>query len=236
MSIDIGGWLNDFAPQRDGADWGIATFLLAIVALGVMDFSWPPVTGVSASDSLAILTACTVFYGQYRLRHPDKATRPAVRPEYGAAHSDDLDGYGLKNFGPGPALYLQIKVSIDGDGRDYKLLRPKERPTHLTEGKYVSLTDPNSRGNERSLASLVRGKDDDAEIRFHYTYLSQSGVREPLQAKQVAKGDSDDILDEFPLSEDSEDSEDSENDSARSIEVRTLRGEVVVEREQGTVD
>lgn len=234
MGIDMGNWLNDFAPQRDGWDWKIAALLLVIVAVGVVDFGWPPVRSMSAADSLTILTACTVFYGQYRLRHPDKATRPAVRPEYGAAHSDDLDGYGLKNFGPGPALYLQIKVRIDG--KDYELLRPKERPTHLTEGGYVSLTDFDSRGNEHSLISLVRGKDDDTEIHFYYTYLSQSGVREPLQAKQVAKGDSDDILDEFPLSEDSEDSEDSKNDSARSIEVRTLRDEVEVGREQATVD
>jgi len=189
-------WLRNQAPQWDYFDW-VALLCLGFVGaanwviLVIQTFSF---SAPSPSQSLAILTAGSVFYGQYRLRHPNKSQMPAVRPTYKELDGTDT-GYGLKNYGAGVALYLQIRVT----GEDYEIdiLEPNENPTHLEEGKFFDFIQDASEEKAQEFISLLESVDADSEICFYYSYIAPSGVREPLSAKQLTQEDDAEILSEL---------------------------------------
>lgn len=213
--MSVKRWFRRKAPQWDTVDWITLMILGVIVAVGGLRLVSPSPSLPTPGHSLALLTAGSVFYAQYRLRHPNKGHVPAVRPEYKNPYSTDETGYGLKNYGPGPALYLQIKAKVS-DGDKAVLLRPHDQPTHLEEGKFLSLTDDNQRGNNRTLVPLIEGAESGSELQFYYSYISQEGIREPLGAKKLTEQDDDDILSELPISKDM-------SEDARSIEIEQIR-------------
>jgi len=172
--------------------------LLFILVIGIIiavaaDIAlFPPPN--TPTDAILILTGLTAFYGQYRLRHPVDEPVPSMRPTYDSQYM----AYGLKNYGPGPALYIQLKVTVsddDFDGR--RILSPHEPPVHLEEGEFYPISD-----NER-LTSLIENVAGDQYLRFHYSFVSRWGIREPIHLHGIAdRPDDSGILSDEHLTDD----------------------------------
>lgn len=140
---------------------------------------------IDHSGIIALITALTAFIALYRLRHwPDKK-RPAVREDYGEKGDTESFDFGLRNYGPGPALYLQAVVTVEKEDTMDTVYRftPHDTPIHLEEGEFASLLQEaeedwledmlNKYGSEQARDG------NPARVNLYYSYVSQTGAREP---------------------------------------------------------
>jgi hypothetical protein len=89
--------------------------------------------------------------------------------------------FGLRNYGPGAALYLQVIVT-DENGKVICSIKPRERPLHLPEGGSLGFVyDERLSGNNsrRYLDESDEKFDQGDMIYLHYSYISDMGIREP---------------------------------------------------------
>lgn len=163
--------VRDVAPYRDWYDWIFAVVLGIIILAGFGSFVWISPLGLSAawavfiknSGLLVLLTAWTAMIGLYRLRHRQDKIRPSVREDFENLNGEEPTDFGLRNFGPGPALYVQAAATVEQEkeeevpsglsNRLSRFLQEKEEtepdpvtdsqvhdsPIHLREGEFLSL-------------------------------------------------------------------------------------------------
>lgn len=191
----MGDWLlkykGKFAPYFDRFD--LLIFLILVVLLGVagrLDI-------LSVSLVVAIATAIGVFTAIYNRRHQEKVT-PSVRESYFAAPESDSVDFGLQNFGPGPALYLQILVTDEHNETLFEV-KPRERPLHLKEGDAVGfLCDGVAPCDEfKAIIEQPNRLGADDMIHIHFSYFSERGVREPHELNGVADTQDECIFDDL---------------------------------------
>lgn len=199
----ISDWLDRLAPYRDRWDYFFGLGLLTIL---ILTFLQP----ISDTFAVGVITAGTVFLAQYRLRHPDKEDIPIVRPAFQTSDDTESDEFGLKNYGPGPALYLQVRVVILGIGRVE--LEPLDRPIHLEEDEFLKFTQ-NSFLDGPDLLDLVEKACKDDQVEFYYSYVSQSGIREPLPFNNRPSRDDEVILSKL----------EAESDEPRRMDIKRVR-------------
>lgn len=190
------------APYWDGVHSIVAGLIsllaLSLIGIGVLVASGvlPPIWITTAPGVyIVLISGATAFLAFYRLRRPDKSSKPAVRPSFEPTDEEDQYRTGLKNFGPGPAIYLQAKISGPGS-TDPMILRPFERPLHLSEGEMFDIT-LDSPPEEPSLSDLMGEADDNEELIFEFTYLSDDGRREPSYFDMGSRRDDATVLDEL---------------------------------------
>lgn len=202
---------REVAPWWDKFDTAFAVAVGGILLAGYATFVEPfSLAGlepgfkqfIRQSGLLALLTAFTAIIALYRLRHRPDKTRPSVREDFNNYDEKEPTDFGLRNFGPGPALYLQAAVEVvddDADNDDDEFdpnlcYEVHDSPIHLREGEFASLvlerTEPwlQEVANEFGVQQSEESEEQHGSpvINLHYTYVSQSGAREPtaLTAKR----------------------------------------------------
>lgn len=195
------------APEMDWKDVAFAIILLTILVVAVLDF-------LSASLTLASITAVTAFAAIYRLRHPDQPTPPAVRQSFERDEHSDRTDFGLRNYGPEAALYIQIEVQMEGENGSLLEIEPRDPPIHLSEGEFVGFIH-DDRIPDNGLSDLIGSTEDDVEgqINLYYSYVSPTGQRVPKEMTDEPKRDDETILGELK----------GPNQQPRRIEIEKLR-------------
>lgn len=235
--MEIKRYIRNVAPHADLYDALFALFLGVIVLAGFATFVETTEAGllkawldfIKSSGLIALLTAWTAIIALYRLRHRPDKTRPAVREDFDDSSGGDETDFGLRNFGPGPALYVQAVVTIerDGDGEleEVGRLKPHDRPFHLREGEFAGLIFGDQKQWLEEMAEKYEIEpeegvnDQDQEnppmINLYYSYVSHSGAREPTSIS--AERDDTNILKRIkdPKSE------------ARSVELSRVVGDLL---------
>lgn len=122
---------------------------------------------------LAVIATVTAYIAIYQLRHArggeSEPTMPAVRQDFQNQNDSKSSDFGLRNYGPGPALYLQSVAKVNGETQT--TLTPHQYPLHLAEGEFVGLV------RDELQETLDEGTA--GEVELFYSYVSVEGVREP---------------------------------------------------------
>jgi len=215
--------LRDVAPHWDNYDWAFLGVISAIFIAGLaafVDTPWwegvnnPWTAFVQNSGLIVILTGCTAMIAIYRLRHRPDKNRPTVREDFNNLDGEGVAEFGLRNFGPGPALYVQAVATIEQEGEEIIIEeylarhRVHESPIHLREGEFLDLL---GKANDGQLTELANGEgplhsktqcgstnEQTPVVNLYYTYVSQSGAREPTDLS--SDGDAEDLLAEIQRS------------------------------------
>lgn len=209
-----------YAPWWDKFDTAFAIALGGILLVGYATYVDPIspaglLSGfkrfINQSGLLGLLTAFTAIIALYRLRHRPDEARPSVREDFDNYDGKEPTDFGLRNFGPGPALYLQAAVEVVDDDVEHvdseygpePCLEVHDSPIHLQEGEFASLILEREDSWFEKVAEEFdihrpEGPEDDEPddslmVNLHYTYVSQSGAREPTDV--TAKRDDTDLLD-----------------------------------------
>ncbi|WP_226006709.1 hypothetical protein [Natrinema salinisoli] len=181
--------ISDVAPNLDRYSiiFAILVFVLAISGTLLLN----------GSAAIALVSAVTASVAIYQLRRPDKTTRPSVRQSFTTNGSGSTD-FGLQNYGPGPALYLQLEVTIASTGRSILTIGPRDPPIHLSEEEFIGFLS-NERIDNDEFVNLISDIENtevksDEMIDLYYSYVSSTGMREPeaLNVKEIR--DDEDIL------------------------------------------
>lgn len=168
-------WVSNFAPNLDQPIifFGIGVFLLAF--LGIELFN--------GSAAIALVSALTAFVAIYRLRRPDKTERPAVRQSFENVKDKEYMDFGLKNYGPEPALYLQVEATLESSGETLFKFEPRDHPVHLPEGDFLGFIYDDHSPCDEFFTEIFNASGDempvDDKVYLHYSYVSPAGIREP---------------------------------------------------------
>lgn len=212
--MPIRRYFRDVAPYWDRYDSAFASVLAGIILLGygtyVVSSSGPLNAGtefLKNSGLIALLTAWTAIIALYRLRHRPDKTRPAVREDFKNRDGGDSTDFGLRNFGPGPALYIQAVATVEKDQEQEEVVKIQahDRPIHLKEGDFVSLVHDSeddwvSNMAEKYEISPSGGRKGDRVepepmVNLYFSYVSKSGARTPTDVR--SDRDDTDVLDEI---------------------------------------
>lgn len=209
-------YLRDAAPFWDIYDSVFAAVLGVIIVGGYATFvetlspsgllaAWTEF--IQNSGLLGLLTSWTAIIGLYRLRHQQDKTRPSVREDFENLDGENPTDFGLRNFGPGPALYVQAVVTVEQEQEHVEVTRYQvhDPPIHLREGDFASLIlDAEEDWVGRMAKKYEIDQSDDAHhseqenapmVNLYYSYVSQSGARTP--GRISAKRDDTDVLDDI---------------------------------------
>jgi len=192
--------LQKIAPYTDEYDVAFGAVLLVILGIGILDRFLTGSDFLTGSETLALITASTAFIALYRLRHSHEKRRPTVRPDYDPPDGNTPCDFGLRNYGPGPALYVQAVLEIradeeterapewsgDGSERSPEFV-PHHRPLHLDEGEFLGLFHQveNDWLEEqcRTWTENTDEKSDEPVVDLYYSWVSQAGMRVPEEIR-----------------------------------------------------
>lgn len=188
--------IREKAPH---ADWVIAVFALVIfLPVGVaglislqLDFEQ------FGSVAIAYVTGVTAVAAIYQLRRPSSKERPAVRPSFASSEDNDLVDFGLKNYGPGPALYLQLELIHGESGSTLLRCRPRDEPLHLPEGDFLGFVHDSRTSDEdfcNEIKDLEKEFDSTEMVDLHFSYSTPNGQRIPNHITGSLEREDDEIL------------------------------------------
>lgn len=191
---------RNVAPFWDKYDTVFSAVLCGIIIIGYATFvetwsrsglliAWTDF--IKNSGLIALLTAWAAIIGLYRLRHRLDKPRPSVREDFRNYHEEGDTDFGLRNFGPGPALYVQAVATVEQEEEveEVACLQVHDSPIHLREGDFASLVldaedDWVSEMAEKyeidqSVGSTDGEQENPPRVNIYYSYVSQSGTRTP---------------------------------------------------------
>lgn len=135
------------------------------------------------SFAIAWVGAVSAVTAFIKLRRPDETTRPAVRQCFEPFGEGQAQDFGLRNYGPGPALYLQVQVTSVSSGWDLLSVEPRHLPINLREGGFLGLIhDDRVDGNgllDRLCEDHYMTDGTTEMVHLYYNYRSVTGLREP---------------------------------------------------------
>lgn len=187
-----------YAPFIDRID-GVFVFIsLLIVFITYITYVFTQSNGLSlwgalvdfltGSGPIIIFAAITASIALYRWRHHTDRERPVVREDFEHTSKGSFD-FGLRNFGPGTALYIQATAMIADSNKTNNetctTISVHDNPIHLQEGEFLSLI---KNVEEDWLSDIVDKygegntsiKNEDVEVEVYYSYYSPTWTREPL--------------------------------------------------------
>ena len=128
--------------------------------------------------AVAIFTAVYALISFNRMRGSENVwmNTPTVRRDFQQTDSGNYD-FGLRNFGPGPALYFRVYATVEPSGANLTI-HESDPPLHLEEGEFLPLLQ----GDLAELcdeSSDLYKRDDAARIELYYTFESTSGRETP---------------------------------------------------------
>jgi hypothetical protein len=212
--MPIGRYFRKVAPFWDKYDTVFTAVLSGIIILGYATFveqislsglfaAWAPF--IENSGILVLLTAWTAIIGLYRLRHRPDKTRAAVHEDFRSLDQEGAIDFGLRNFGPGPALYLQALITVEQEQEQVEVARFQvhDPPIHLREGDFASLVSATEDDWVSEMAQKYkigqskekgdRNQGTPPRVNLYYSYVSQSGARTPTDI--TSERDDTDLLD-----------------------------------------
>lgn len=162
-----------FREFLDGPNWvfiGVILFIFTLVYL-IGFWSWPTMT-------VAIFTAIYAFIASNQMRQEAQTHTANVRRDYEYNPRTDSYEFGLRNFGPGPALYLRVYATVveeEGDKDEVVdrkvILEEDDPPMSLEEGEFEPITGEDF---------LTLDPEYDHQIlKLYYSYISRNGVETP---------------------------------------------------------
>lgn len=156
--------------------------------------------------AVAVFTAvyALISFNDMRTEGPANTRTPSVRRDYRADEDSKVYDFGLRNFGPGPALYLRVYARIIPDGADL-LIPESESPLHLEEGEFMSLLRRDF-AELQNLESDIYDRPDAKEVELYYTWET-NGVQCPPGLDSPREMDKDELVEaaEDPRTEKLED-------------------------------
>lgn len=138
---------------------------------------------LSASTAIVFVSAISASFAVHRLERPSNQEKPSVLQSFEETDSSEPDDFGLKNFGPGSAHYIQLLVKVNGLEEPVWQLKPLEKPVHLEEGEFLSLLNGDHFKEDSPLRNYLQDDDgysEEDELHLHYSYVSSTGVRIPF--------------------------------------------------------
>ena len=187
-----------YAPFIDFIDKVFAFILISIIALVCISYFltqpgessvWGAFTDFfTGSGPIIIFASITASIALYKWRHHTDKERPVVREDFNDMDGDNAD-FGLRNFGPGTALYIQATAIIADSNKINNeactTISVHDNPTHLQEGDFLSLVknverDWLSEVVEKYKKENTSIKDEEIEIEIYCSYYSPTWTREPL--------------------------------------------------------
>lgn len=199
-------WVSNFAPNLD---WPILIFGIGVFSLALLGNEL-----FNGSAAVALVTAFTAFVAIYRLRRPDETERPAIRLSFEDIEDEEYMDFGLRNYGPGAALYLQIEATTDSGQTIFKF-EPRDYPVHLEEGDFLGLIYDN-RWSCTSLLDLPNiegdGMPKNEKVYIYYSYVSTTGARTPEAYNNVQERPDKPILEKLKR----------ESEKPRQMELRRI--------------
>lgn len=214
--MSVQSQIREFAPHLDKYDVRFGITLLLVLVAGFAAFvPTPSISGfigggvefMRTSGVIALITAWTAFIALYRLRHRPDKVRPTVREDFENCDNGDATDFGIRNFGPGPALYVQAVATVEQGDDAHEVIRlpVHDYPIHLREGDFASLVlkaqedwlneVAEKYGIGQSESSNNADQGSPPIVNLYFSYISQSGAREPTHIP--TKRDDKDILDDL---------------------------------------
>ncbi len=191
-----------WAPFWDRYDSRLALVLIVFLLTGIVStqesicragYCLPVPDFLSLRGVTAAFTAFAVMLAAYRHRHQQDKVRPSVREDFDNLDDAGTPDFGLRNFGPGPALYVQAVATLEREDEEGFIEERltghqiHDTPIHLREGEFLSLlneVDENWLADMRAEYEICEysgscDAEDPLYVNLYYTYVSQSGAREP---------------------------------------------------------
>lgn len=157
----------------------ISAILLAVFAVSIALGTFGRNIG---GFSIAVVSSIGGYIAFYQIRRRDMNELPTIRPGFS---NDEDGGFGIQNFQPGPALSLQVKVTCDSCSSDVLTIGPNERPTHLKQGEFYSLTNSRFGPSIPKLGEKCDCKESYEDLTFSYTYLTKTGFQQPGYVRDI---------------------------------------------------
>lgn len=144
-------------------------FLPSTVSIGGFSLSLPQYS----FSPIVALTALSVFFGSKIVRNGGSSNSEiqTVRRYF------DSGDFGLKNYGPGPALDLRVHATIEPEGPEHTIEQSDEL-LHLEEGEFLSVLKGDL-AELRNPDSELFEREDATRIELYYTWESPSGRQRP---------------------------------------------------------
>lgn len=170
--------VGDLRRFLDGPNWVFITFAGAVFVLVhvFIGGAWSPTT-----MAVAIFTALYTFVASNQMRQETRTHTANVRRDYKTAPETGTPLFGLRNFGPGPALYLRVYATvvekIDEEDDEEEVVEKKvileedDPPMNLEEGEFLPVLD--------DAFPTLDPEYDDREMRLYYSFVSRNGTETP---------------------------------------------------------
>lgn len=195
----IRGWWQEFKEGilRFFDFWNTVFVLASLLVLAIIFILQLSISTTELSYlpiAVAVFTAIYALISFNRMRDggPASSQFPTIRRDYRTGEESGVYDFGLRNFGPGPALYLRVYAKIVPDGPDL-LIPESESPLHLEEGEFMSLL-------RRDFAELCNKESDlyehpdSKEIELYYTWESK-GTQCPPELDNPREMEKDELED-----------------------------------------
>lgn len=145
------------------------SFLPSTISIGGFSLSVPQYS----FSPVAAFTALYVFFAFKMMRKEGTidSESQTVRRDF------DSGDFGLRNFGPGPALYLRVHATVEPEGPEHTI-EESDEPLHLEEGEFLSVLK-GELAELRNPDSELFEKEDATKVELYYTWESPSGRQCP---------------------------------------------------------
>lgn len=177
--------LRDIWEFLDGPDWVFISIAIPFLGYVLLKgfWSWPQM-------AVAVFTALYAFIASNQMRQESRTHTANVRRDYKYDSETDSYIFGLRNFGPGPALYLRVYATVvEETEKDEEetvvaqkpFLEEDDPPMNLEEGEFLPLVDDGFLRVADDDFPPLEPQNDGLEMRLYYSFVSRNGVETPEQ-------------------------------------------------------
>lgn len=129
--------------------------------------------------AVAFFTAVYAFIAFNRMRRSESVwmKSPTVRRDFRRANRFENYDFGLRNFGPGPAMYFRVHATVEPNGPAVTI-HESDMPLHLGEGEFLPLLQGDLTELRNEESDLYK-QDNADRIELYYTFDSLANRQTP---------------------------------------------------------